>query len=61
MPALLKEVPEVNPQPAANEEALQKINALENELANLRLQIAKIVTIQEQQTVTAGISIQGST
>ncbi|XP_077348917.1 mitochondrial fission regulator 1 [Lithobates pipiens] len=54
MPALLKEVPEMRLQPAANEEALQKINVLENELATLRAQIAKIVTIQEQQTVTAG-------
>ncbi|NWZ39505.1 MTFR1 regulator, partial [Brachypodius atriceps] len=36
----------------ANEEALQKINALENELASLRAQIAKIVTMQEQQNLT---------
>ncbi|XP_007947929.1 mitochondrial fission regulator 1 [Orycteropus afer afer] len=38
----------------ASEEALQKISALENELATLRAQIAKIVTLQEQQTLTAG-------
>ncbi|KAM9627012.1 mitochondrial fission regulator 1 isoform 1-T2 [Trichechus inunguis] len=38
----------------ASEEALQKICALENELAALRAQIAKIVTLQEQQTLTAG-------
>lgn len=38
----------------ANEEALQKINALENELASLRAQIAKIVTLQEQQNSTTG-------
>ncbi|NXQ44294.1 MTFR1 regulator, partial [Catharus fuscescens] len=37
----------------ANEEALQKISALENELASLRAQIAKIVTLQEQQYLTA--------
>ncbi|NXV09856.1 MTFR1 regulator, partial [Cettia cetti] len=37
----------------ANEEALQKISALENELASLRAQIAKIVTLQEQQNLTA--------
>ncbi|NXY89447.1 MTFR1 regulator, partial [Alcedo cyanopectus] len=37
----------------ANEEALQKISALENELATLRAQIAKIVILQEQQTLTA--------
>ncbi|KAM9386483.1 mitochondrial fission regulator 1 [Phaethornis superciliosus] len=36
----------------ANEEALQKINALENELATLRAQIAKIVILQEQQNLT---------
>ncbi|NXM85087.1 MTFR1 regulator, partial [Oenanthe oenanthe] len=35
----------------ANEEALQKISALENELASLRAQIAKIVTLQEQQNL----------
>lgn len=39
--------------PLANEEALQKICALENELAALRAQIAKIVTLQEQQNLTA--------
>ncbi|XP_009888080.1 PREDICTED: mitochondrial fission regulator 1 isoform X1 [Charadrius vociferus] len=39
----------------ANEEALQKISALENELATLRAQIAKIVILQEQQNLTAGI------
>ncbi|XP_034524396.1 mitochondrial fission regulator 1 [Ailuropoda melanoleuca] len=38
----------------ANEEALQKISALENELAALRAQIAKIVTLQEQQNLIAG-------
>ncbi|KAM9260782.1 mitochondrial fission regulator 1 isoform 2-T6 [Cariama cristata] len=37
----------------ANEEALQKISALENELATLRAQIAKIVILQEQQKLTA--------
>ncbi|XP_041525371.1 mitochondrial fission regulator 1 [Microtus oregoni] len=35
----------------ASEEALQKISALENELAALRAQIAKIVTLQEQQKI----------
>ncbi|XP_059102411.1 mitochondrial fission regulator 1-like [Peromyscus eremicus] len=39
----------------ASEEALQKISALENELlAALRAQIAKIVTLQEQQSLGAG-------
>ncbi|KAL6054307.1 hypothetical protein STEG23_037308 [Scotinomys teguina] len=40
----------------ASEEALQKISALENELAALRAQIAKIVTLQEQQSLGAGHS-----
>ncbi|EPY74013.1 mitochondrial fission regulator 1-like protein [Camelus ferus] len=40
----------------ANEEALQKICALENELAALRAQIAKIVTLQEQQNLSAGLT-----
>lgn len=39
----------------ASEEALQKISALENELAALRAQIAKIVTLQEQQSLNAGM------
>ncbi|XP_077208396.1 mitochondrial fission regulator 1 isoform X2 [Paroedura picta] len=40
-----------------NSEAMQKISALENELANLRAQIAKIVSLQEQQNLTAaGVS-----
>ncbi|XP_025967447.1 mitochondrial fission regulator 1 isoform X2 [Dromaius novaehollandiae] len=46
----------------ANEEALQKISALENELASLRAQIAKIVILQEQQNLTAvGLSPVAST
>ncbi|KAM4792349.1 mitochondrial fission regulator 1 isoform 1-T3 [Cyanocitta cristata] len=48
--------PEEEPVPRsavmANEEALQKISALENELASLRAQIAKILTLQEQQNLT---------
>ncbi|XP_015673104.1 mitochondrial fission regulator 1 [Protobothrops mucrosquamatus] len=45
---------------ATNNEALQKINALENELANLREQIAKIVSLQEQNLAAAGISSSAS-
>lgn len=41
--------------PLASEEALQKISALENELAALRAQIAKIVILQEQQSPSAGM------
>ncbi|KFO90451.1 Mitochondrial fission regulator 1, partial [Buceros rhinoceros silvestris] len=44
----------------ANEEALQKISALENELASLRAQIAKIVILQEQQHLTAGGTSPGA-
>ncbi|MEE6463865.1 hypothetical protein FKM82_006080, partial [Ascaphus truei] len=54
LPVLVKEEPEVKPQTGANEDALQKINVLENELASLRAQIAKIVTFQEQQHLTTG-------
>ncbi|MBN3324828.1 MTFR1 regulator, partial [Atractosteus spatula] len=38
----------------ANDEAIQKITALENELAKLRAQIAQIVLIQEQKTQADG-------
>ncbi|XP_062986861.1 mitochondrial fission regulator 1 isoform X2 [Elgaria multicarinata webbii] len=46
---------------ATNDEALQKISVLENELASLRAQIAKIVSLQEQQNMTAaGVSSAAS-
>lgn len=51
----LEEEPVSRSTAIANEEALQKISALENELATLRAQIAKIVILQEQQNLTAGI------
>lgn len=54
-PKQLQEKAESASAVAANDEALQKISALENELANLRAQIAKIVSVQEQQNLTAGI------
>jgi hypothetical protein len=50
---LSQEEPPLKTIALANEEALQKICALENELAALRAQIAKIVTLQEQQNVIA--------
>ncbi|XP_006924059.1 mitochondrial fission regulator 1 isoform X1 [Pteropus alecto] len=53
LPNLSPEKPQLKT-PLANEEALQKICALENELAALRAQIAKIVTLQEQHNLTAG-------
>ncbi|OXB63512.1 hypothetical protein ASZ78_007593 [Callipepla squamata] len=52
-PKLLHEEPAPRSTGIANEEALQKISALENELATLRAQIAKIVILQEQQNLTA--------
>ncbi|KAB0356143.1 hypothetical protein FD754_000299 [Muntiacus muntjak] len=54
LPTLSPEEPPVQTSTLANEEALQKICALESELAALRAQIAKIVTLQEQQNLTAG-------
>ncbi|XP_030070965.1 mitochondrial fission regulator 1 isoform X2 [Microcaecilia unicolor] len=56
LPNLTKEEPEARLPVVANDEALQKINVLENELASLRAQIAKIVTFQEQQSLTGGLS-----
>ena len=54
LPALSPEEPPVQTSTLANEKALQKICALESELAALRAQIAKIVTLQEQQDLSAG-------
>ncbi|KAM4859509.1 mitochondrial fission regulator 1-like [Thomomys bottae] len=51
---LSQEDPSLKTKALANEETLQKISALENELAALRAQIAKIVTLQEQQNLAAG-------
>ncbi|XP_003205131.2 mitochondrial fission regulator 1 [Meleagris gallopavo] len=53
IPNVLHEEPAPRSTVIANEEALQKISALENELATLRAQIAKIVILQEQQNLTA--------
>ncbi|XP_023982793.1 mitochondrial fission regulator 1 isoform X2 [Physeter macrocephalus] len=54
LPNLSSEEPPLRTMTLANEEALQKICALESELAALRAQIAKIVTLQEQQNLSAG-------
>ncbi|XP_014647046.1 PREDICTED: mitochondrial fission regulator 1 [Ceratotherium simum simum] len=48
------EEPHLKTTALANEEALQKICALENELAALRAQIAQIVTQQEQRNLSVG-------
>lgn len=55
LPNLSQEEPQLKTTALANEEALQKISALENELAALRAQIAKIVTLQEQKNLIAGL------
>lgn len=55
LPNLSSEEPQAKTSTLASEEALQKINALENELAALRAQIAKIVTLQEHQHLAAGL------
>uniref|UniRef100_A0A5F8GBM4 Mitochondrial fission regulator n=1 Tax=Monodelphis domestica TaxID=13616 RepID=A0A5F8GBM4_MONDO len=54
LPNFSQEDPEPKVTVLANEEALQKISALELELATLRAQIAKIVTLQEQQSLASG-------
>ncbi|XP_029550678.1 mitochondrial fission regulator 1 [Salmo trutta] len=46
--------PEPQGQTRSNDEAIQKISALETELAELRAQIAQIVLTQEQNTLTPG-------
>lgn len=46
--------PEAQGQTRSNDEAIQKISALETELAKLRAQIAQIVLTQEQNTLTPG-------
>uniref|UniRef100_A0A8D0HW23 Mitochondrial fission regulator n=1 Tax=Sphenodon punctatus TaxID=8508 RepID=A0A8D0HW23_SPHPU len=56
LPNLLQEKPEPKIMVTTNDEALQKINALENELASLRAQIAKLVILQEQNQTAAGLS-----
>ncbi|XP_006011237.1 mitochondrial fission regulator 1 [Latimeria chalumnae] len=56
LPNLQKEESEPGTSVLANDEALKKISALENELAQLRAQIAMIVTVQEQQNLAAGRS-----
>uniref|UniRef100_A0A8C6DXW4 Mitochondrial fission regulator n=1 Tax=Moschus moschiferus TaxID=68415 RepID=A0A8C6DXW4_MOSMO len=54
LPTLSPEEPPLQTSTLANEDALQKICALESELTALRAQIAKIVTLQEQQNLSAG-------
>ncbi|XP_060099669.1 mitochondrial fission regulator 1 [Heteronotia binoei] len=57
LPKLSQENIDANIATTTNDEAMQKISALENELASLRAQIAKIVSLQEQQNFTAaGVS-----
>lgn len=57
LPDLFQEEQVPKSKVTTNDEALQKISALENELASLRAQIAKIVTLQEQQNLSAGTEL----
>lgn len=50
LPSLHKVEPDPQGPTAANDEAIQKISALETELAKLRAQIAQIVLAQEKTT-----------
>uniref|UniRef100_A0A8C7MGF7 Mitochondrial fission regulator n=1 Tax=Oncorhynchus kisutch TaxID=8019 RepID=A0A8C7MGF7_ONCKI len=54
LPRLHKAEPEPQGQTCSNDEAIQKISALETELAKLRAQIAQIVLTQEQNALTPG-------
>lgn len=54
LPSLHQAEPAPQSQTVINDEAIQKISALESELAKLRLQIAQIVQAQEQSTQCAG-------
>ncbi|XP_014871131.1 mitochondrial fission regulator 1 isoform X1 [Poecilia latipinna] len=58
LPTLHEDAPDPRGPTAANDEAIQKISALETELAKLRAQIAQIVLAQErtaQSAVVAGV------
>uniref|UniRef100_A0A8C7TA50 Mitochondrial fission regulator n=1 Tax=Oncorhynchus mykiss TaxID=8022 RepID=A0A8C7TA50_ONCMY len=55
LPRLHKAEPEPQGQTCSNDEAIQKISALETELAKLRAQIAQIVLTQEQNALTPGM------
>lgn len=55
LPSLHQGTPDPQGPTTANDEAIQKISALETELAKLRAQIAQIVLAQEQ-SAQPGIS-----
>lgn len=50
LPSLHQGAPDPQGPTVANDEAIQKISALETELAKLRAQIAQIVLAQEKST-----------
>lgn len=56
LPSLHQAAPDPQGPAAANDEAIQKISALETELAKLRAQIAQIVLAQEQNAQPAAIT-----
>ncbi|TSK98475.1 Mitochondrial fission regulator 1 [Bagarius yarrelli] len=53
LPSMHQAPPALQSQTLVNEQAIQKISALENELAKLRAQIAQIVQAQERNATTA--------
>ncbi|KAK3515440.1 hypothetical protein QTP70_021420 [Hemibagrus guttatus] len=54
LPSMHQAAPAPQSQMLVNEQAIQKISALENELAKLRAQIAQIVQAQERNAQSAG-------
>lgn len=54
LPSMHQAAPAPQSQMLVSEQAIQKISALENELAKLRAQIAQIVQAQEWNTQSAG-------
>lgn len=59
LPPLHKDSPDPRGPTTANDEAIQKISALEIELAKLRAQIAQIVLAQEKTAQSGKIFISG--
>lgn len=59
LPSLNQAEPSPQGPTATNDVAIQKISALENELASLRAQIAQIVLAQERSANTAGERVGG--
>lgn len=61
LPSMHQAAPAPQSQTLVNEQAIQKISALETELAKLRVQIAQIVQAQEQNVQSGGKRTQLNT